>query len=606
MKFTSLSLINFRSFKSKQAFVFPKGAGFYLLIGINNENKSLGPNGVGKSSLWDALSFVLYGRTPRGLGGTEITTRNAKGPTEVELVFEAAGTQQTILRTHKPNSLMLNGQETTQEEIDKLLQLGPDEFAAAALKGQFAKTFLDFSPADKLKAFSTVLNLEIWEDLAQTSSKQCATAENQHQTTTSKIQTITASQTILTRENQDNQERSVEWEIEKQETEKTILKELNDLEDKKHQLKKTNFEVDKTTYRKIRAEVSENERILTDIDNERLQLQREMDRTKDQISRVERDVQKINNASSTCPTCGAPLDKRHKDREILELNKTRDDLRNKLAVLDVQFAKIKTQSKPILDKATALDQQLVQINKEMAVADHKVAEHQTKINDLTRQITTLNRKLDEQKENPYTAKIKNLTSEIESNAASLIILEKEQKVAEWQITSRGFWTKEFRNLRLWLVESALQEFEVETNLSLLELGLSGWSVKYACERITQAGTVSRGFTVTILPPEERKDVKWETFSGGETQRLRVAAAVGLGNLVRARTGINPSIEVWDEPTQHLSEEGVSSLLAFFSDRARSENRQIWLVDHHSHSAGDFDGIYCVVKDKNGSIIHQEQ
>ncbi len=606
MRFISLSLTNFRSFKSKQTFVFPKGAGFYLLTGENRTNNKLASNGAGKSSLWDALSFVLYGRTPRGLGGTEIATRNAKGPTEVELVFEAAGTQQTLLRTHKPNSLSLNGTETTQEEIDKLLQLGPDEFAAAALKGQFAKTFLDFSPADKLKAFSTALNLEIWEDLAQISSKNCATAEAKNQELTSKIQTITASQAILTRELEDSKNRSSIWQEQSHNAYLQTLSEKGKLENDLAQLKKTSFEADNTAYRKLKEQIRLCEYDLGEIDREQLKLQKEINHNEFQIEKSDQEIKKITGADVTCPTCGQRLDERHREKEIGSLKAAREVYVSRLAEVNRKFAKIKTEIKPILDKVNSLDQELNKATKEMNLADHKQAEHNNKISDLTCQITNLSRKLNEQQQNPYANKIKSLSAEIESNAAGLILFEKEQKVAEWQITSRGFWAKEFRNLRLWLVESALSEFEVETNLSLLELGLSGWSVKYACERITQAGTVSRGFTVTILPPDERKDVKWETFSGGETQRLRVAAAVGLGNLVRARTGVNPSIEVWDEPTQHLSEEGVSSLLAFFSDRARSENRQIWLVDHHSHSAGDFDGIYCVVKDKNGSTIHQEQ
>jgi ABC-type transport system involved in cytochrome bd biosynthesis fused ATPase/permease subunit len=84
----------------------------------------------------------------------------------------------------------------------------------------------------------------------------------------------------------------------------------------------------------------------------------------------------------------------------------------------------------------------------------------------------------------------------------------------------------------------------------------------------------------------------------------VGAQAGLSNLIRDRTGADIPLEVWDEPTQGLSEEGVLDLLDCLAARAKREDRQIWVVDHRSLGYGGFDGTATVVKTEAGSHIVQ--
>lgn len=101
-------------------------------------------------------------------------------------------------------------------------------------------------------------------------------------------------------------------------------------------------------------------------------------------------------------------------------------------------------------------------------------------------------------------------------------------------------------------------------------------------------------------PDSPEEVPWESWSGGETQRLRIACSIGLANLIRARMPNAPELEIWDEPTSFLAEEGVQDLIDFFSERA--EERQVFLIDHRSLDSGAFDRIFTVTKDKQGSHI----
>ena len=168
----------------------------------------------------------------------------------------------------------------------------------------------------------------------------------------------------------------------------------------------------------------------------------------------------------------------------------------------------------------------------------------------------------------------------------------------------SFWVRGFKDLRLQLIAEALTELEIEVNSCVTALGLIDWELKFQVDRETASGTISRGFTVSVISPYNNKPVPWESWSGGESQRLRIAATMGLSNLIRSRTGTELALEVWDEPSTALSQQGVHDLLEALNHRANTEQRPIWIVDHTSHSFGGFAGGATITKRKSGSVIEQ--
>ncbi|MEE8574645.1 MAG: hypothetical protein V3T30_04455, partial [Thermodesulfobacteriota bacterium] len=154
------------------------------------------------------------------------------------------------------------------------------------------------------------------------------------------------------------------------------------------------------------------------------------------------------------------------------------------------------------------------------------------------------------------------------------------KLAEFEAVS--FWVGGFRDLRLWLVDRSLSELEIAVNNSLYQLGLVGWGIDFAVEREIKGGGLSRGFEVLVSSPLSQAPVPWNSWSGGELQRLRIAGAIGFGDLILSRRGVvGSNVEVWDEPTAHLSEAGIRDLLGLLEARALSERKTIFVIDHHS-------------------------
>ncbi len=83
----------------------------------------------------------------------------------------------------------------------------------------------------------------------------------------------------------------------------------------------------------------------------------------------------------------------------------------------------------------------------------------------------------------------------------------------------------------------------------------------------------------------------------------MAGTLGLMDLIANRTLHRWSIELWDEPTQFLSPEGISDLMDVLRDRAYREGKQVILADHRDFiTRGEFSGVISVVKDEKGGKI----
>src|SRR4029077_19584673 len=122
--------------------------------------------------------------------------------------------------------------------------------------------------------------------------------------------------------------------------------------------------------------------------------------------------------------------------------------------------------------------------------------------------------------------------------------------------------------QLYVITEVLQELEFVSNAMLADVGLEDWQIKFSIEKETQAGTLQSGLHVTILSPSNDKPVRWKCWSGGEGQRLRLVGALALSDVLLNHAGITTNLEVLDEPTSHLSQEGVRDLLPFLAERAR--------------------------------------
>jgi len=159
----SLDLLNFKKYTEK-SFKFDEG-----LVGI------IGKNGIGKSTIFEAILFALYGELKTK--GSKDLIRNSsvseKEPVSVSLEFEFDGFNYKVVREFRGKALSANAKFYKNEElittgakevtnsIVKLVKMSKDAFMHTLFASQKELTSLsNLKPEDRKKMIRKLLGLE--------------------------------------------------------------------------------------------------------------------------------------------------------------------------------------------------------------------------------------------------------------------------------------------------------------------------------------------------------------------------------------------------------------------------------------------------------------
>lgn len=616
MVFKKMIIEGFRSFRKQQTLTFPKLPGFYFLTGENQVDPKLGPNAIGKSTIWDALSWVMFGRTARGQRGPSVVNWEGASMCSVELHGVHAGRSFVLMRTQDPNSLTLafSGEEpetVTQEDIDSWLKMNHAMFMSLVLMGQFNRFFFDLSPTEKLKIFSDALQLDVWLEASAKATEEKKELSDEAQRIEVKLSSIRGKIKVMADQIAVTQEQKEKFDKEQAELVAMHEEKVTEAEGEKQKWQarydeaKRDFDKCKRSYEEVNSALMEVDADLQAREKDIIQAKNDVRMIDTTIARLKKEREQIEECEGHCPFCHQQVDQQHVDDECQRYDKAiraekkkKKTAQGKLEGLEESLAELREQHKEAGKACTAASQALQNVQGKLgktkteaglAGGSLKLAQQQLK--------DARSRK------NPHAAQLKKIKQDRKKKIELRNKLKTKGADNAKRLQAVAYWAKGFKDIRLWLIREALNQLTIEVNNVLIQLGLQGWTIEFDVERENRSGGISRGFSVLINAPGGGSQVPWESWSGGETQRLRVAGAIGLANLIASRLGYRPSIEVWDEPTAFLSEEGINQLLTFLRDRATSEDRQIWLVDHRSLSYG-FDRTVRVVKTEAGTRIEK--
>ncbi|HOC97392.1 MAG TPA: AAA family ATPase, partial [Candidatus Pacearchaeota archaeon] len=171
MLIKSIDIEGFKSYTKKQTLDFTKYDKLIFVTGENKIEPELSANGVGKSSLFEAVSWVLFGKTSTNLKAGDVKNWDTNRPCEVTLSFEKNGTTYTLCRTWNPNTLLLNGEVVSQTDLEILIGLNFESFSYSVFISQFGEKFVDFTPSEKMKVFSQIMgkSLTMWDKFSEVS-----------------------------------------------------------------------------------------------------------------------------------------------------------------------------------------------------------------------------------------------------------------------------------------------------------------------------------------------------------------------------------------------------------------------------------------------------
>ncbi len=184
MKLHYLRIENFMSFKGYSELRFGTKKSPILIVGENQDE--FDSNGSGKSTIFEAIYWVLYGRTIRGYTGDEVT-HNGSGFCGVCVDFrDESGQPLCVTRSRGPNKLELMYMGKTfdaptlnamQDIINSIL--GPPEVFLNSYmfgKDEGSKSFASKGDADQKDIFESILRLAVIDDAREEAKERKATS----------------------------------------------------------------------------------------------------------------------------------------------------------------------------------------------------------------------------------------------------------------------------------------------------------------------------------------------------------------------------------------------------------------------------------------------
>jgi DNA repair exonuclease SbcCD ATPase subunit len=585
-----ITLENFRAYKGVHKFKFPTENGIYFFTGKNLAEPSLGSNGSGKSTFLDAITWCLYGLTTRKLKASEVLPWDSDVTCSVTLELTVGQQDLQIKRTQKPNSLLLNGKPVDQTELETHIRLNFDSFLYSVINTQFGQSFFSLTPSAKLTLFSDIMGLDYW--LGKSEEADCRVTGYNVQAHA--LEKAIAQATTLKETYKEDLEsyhkasatftenKKVRIALKTNELSRVVDKAIS-LDEKLADIKHEN-----------RSKIKNLELLRDDYLCSIQKTSRERSECIGKTKAYEERYAEFEGLKNDCPVCLQTIDKWH-------LNSLKHDLKRKIETLKYGLNAIDDDHKMYMQflirtngKIDALTNEVNEIRDseaEIKLLDAKIARLEDEIDSLT------------DEENPWAATITQKSIQLDKVEASLAINNKTFETCQAELAAAQFWVKGFKRVRLFIIEQAFRTLEIEINNSLAQLGMTDWQISLDVERENKSGGITKGFVVFVKSPGNAEPVKWENWSGGETQRLQLAGDLGLANLICHQHGLDNTIEMFDEPSTHLSPEGMLDLADMLYERAISESKRIWIVDHAAiTNFGEFQGTILARKDSNGSSI----
>lgn len=606
MQIKRVEFSDFRSFSGEHAFSFDRAPGLYLISGRNEVEPELGSNGVGKSTLIDALFWGLFGVSLESLRSSGLKTwKGSKGP-QVKVVFSNGD---WIRRRLSPNELVLRhgDQErtVTQAELDAFLGINAKEYRHSIITPQDGNSFLSLRSSERLEIVSHVLGLDFWSGCSKIAGQ--IVIEIGEELDKIKVELSRLAGRLEEAQERErelvglNQEVQLRRELENLELEQKALARALVRAGRQRSLIESRLDAitqqQKESRERLRALTEERRGLDARMAEHRAQVKS----ISDEIDRAERARDRLRERVARCPACG----------QKIGADKHADLLGESISTIRVLAGKRRSLKFAIKELYPRLDRlglaiDLVERSTREGGADELTAQRAELISEIAAMTTR------EQAVRESKARIESTLEKISRDIASAkehltklvgrrTILMARSRTLGREMESVAVWVPGFKEIRLMALEDALSVLRAGVLLYLSQVGLGGWDMDFAIEREGQTGAIKNGFHVLIQSPRAPGFVQWEAWSEGEAQRLRLAATMALSAMILDGLGVRTNIEIWDEPCARLSPEGRESVFECLRARAIELGRQVYVIEQGAVD-WPFDGVIGISMGPKGSRI----
>ena len=555
------------------------------LVLVLGENLDLGGNdnrnGVGKSTIVNALSYALYGSALTSIKKDNLINKTNMKHMLVTLIFEVNGVGYKIERGRKPGifKFIKDGDEEkddgnekdkdsneaqgenrhTQEEIERLIGVSHDMFKHILALNTYVEPFLALKTGEQRVIIEQLLGITKLSEKAEKLKDEAKVTRDEIKEEEFRITAATEANRRIETNIKGLESKSMAWESAKVGRIDTLQKSIMEM-------LSVNID-DEIVLHKSKKEVEDLNAEYRSLAKELANLEKEVTESTKTVTRLDKVL--LSSTEKICPTCSQEMDKDTHDKVhneyLLQHQETQRKLQEKTAKRD----EVKT-------LATSVASLIPKLPETFYATIDEAYNHKTTLdtlgNSLSAELETVN---------PYTDQIESLRrdglQEISFDKLNeLVKLRDHQEFLLKLLTNKdSFIRKKIIDQNLTFLNHRLAHY-------LADIGLPH-EVKFKSDLEVEIGILG-------------KEYDFDNLSRGERTRLILSLSWSFRDVYESMNDKINLLFIDELIDSGLDSSGVESSLAILKKMGRDNKRNIYLISHRDELIGRVSNVLKVVKE----------
>lgn len=615
MKFLTLEVENFMALANAKVELDQRG--LVLIQGVNDGDSSAASNGAGKSTLMNSLMWCIYGETSHGVKGDDVLSTGHEKNCRVKVTIEDEGKRYAIIRHRKhkefKNRLIVRGEDgdmtkgkdsLTQEFVERLIGASKEVFMASIYASQEAMPDLPGMSDKNLKTIvEEAAGVDRLTKAYAIARERANAAAARMETTKTKMDACLSLVESAQNELESAKTSSEAWERDRSErldvaradlvgAEVTLTEVEMELRSLPEQIRDTENSIGKEREKlaskeehdaklvKVRGAITDiraSIRITENIQKEAMQRARAFKVKAEEVN---------TKVGEPCPTCG-------KAYCVEDLSTVKESFveqaRSEISQAQASATSV-AKYQEHLEKALKIESSLVastpdvsaiisrieQLTKELGTLRHRekevvavealVARARSEVDRITKET------------NPFLAVIKRHEESLAANKSNYGVLKTELKNIQEQalLLDKARQVYSPAGVRSHILTSVTPFLNAQTAEYLNTLSDGNIVAEWSTMESTKKGEWRDKFNISVRKIGASKT--FQTLSGGEKRKVRIACSLALQDLVASRASKIIELFIGDEIDDALDTAGLERLMGILEAKAR-ERGTVMIISH---------------------------
>ncbi|HBR4776547.1 TPA: AAA family ATPase [Klebsiella variicola subsp. variicola] len=638
MKFLTLEVENFMALANAKVELDQRG--LVLIQGVNAGDSSAASNGAGKSTLMNSLMWCIYGETSHGVKGDDVLSTGHEKNCRVKVTIEDEGKRYAIIRHRKhkefKNRLIVRGEDgdmtkgkdsLTQEFVERLIGASKEVFMASIYASQEAMPDLPGMSDKNLKTIvEEAAGVDRLTKAYAIARERANAAAARMETTKTKMDACLSLVESAQNELESAKTSSEAWERDRSErldvaradlvgAEVTLTEVEMELRSLPEQIRDTENAIGKEREKLASKEEHDAKLVMvrgaiTDI-RASIRITENIQKEAMQRARAFKvKAEEVNTkVGEPCPTCG-------KAYCVEDLSTVKESFveqaRSEIGQAQASATSV-AKYQEHLEKALKIESSLVastpdvsaiisrieQLTKELGTLRHRekevvavealVARARSEVDRITKET------------NPFLAVIKRHEESLAANKSNYGVLKTELKNIQEQalLLDKARQVYSPAGVRSHILTSVTPFLNAQTAEYLNTLSDGNIVAEWSTMESTKKGEWRDKFNISVRKIGASKT--FQTLSGGEKRKVRIACSLALQDLVASRASKNIELFIGDEIDDALDTAGLERLMGILEAKAR-ERGTVMIISHKEMKSWFRETITVEVKEGRSYVV----